>query len=88
MKAKCCRNIISKTTESYNGHRQAMLNELDELDRLANIGLAIEKIFEEKGIISLLDKTPMNQTRGVIGGIDLEDIEQLLIWAEREEEYD
>lgn len=86
MKAKCCRNTISKTTENYNGHRQAMLNELDELERLAKIGLAIEKIFEEKGIISLPDKTPMNQTRGVTGGIDLEDIEQLLIWAESEVE--
>lgn len=58
---------------------------IEELERLANIGLAIEKVFEEKGIISLPDKTPMNQTRGVIGGVDLEDIEQLLIWAESEE---
>lgn len=45
MKAKCCRNIISKTTESYNGHRQAMLNELDELERLAKIGIATEKAY-------------------------------------------
>lgn len=58
---------------------------IEELERLARIGRATEKVFEEKGIISLPDKTPMNQTRGVIGGVDLEDIEQLLIWVESED---
>ena len=61
---------------------------IEELERLARIGRATEKALEEKGIISLPDKTPMSQTRGVIGGIDLEDIEQLLIWAESEGEME
>ena len=87
MTAKCCRNIISKTTESYNGHRQAMNEELDELERLAKIGRATEKAFEEGySLMKLLYTVKLDMRYEDEYEEDVyEEIENLLEWTEREE---
>lgn len=40
--AKSCRLGLRNATEVYNGHMQAMMKELDELERLAGIGRDVE----------------------------------------------
>ena len=54
--AKKCRWRLSNIQQSYDGHMDEMLKELDELERLAEIGRATEKAFNYFSMESVDDE--------------------------------
>lgn len=60
--------------------------EVERLKPLAELGRYTEMAFEEEAIISFPDKTPMNCTKGVIGGIDLVNIEEFIQWGREQKD--
>ena len=77
--AKKCRWRLSNIQQSYDGHMDEMLKELDELERLAEIGRATEKAFKH-GVFMVI------ASNGLTVEVEITTVKELIAWAESEAE--